>query len=92
MGKTEKLDRQIERYHRKIEAFEAKIAEAKERAEAGIITKSEFNKTKLKYQERARAYRAAIRRKQKAKILLEKKYKERKEEEAKRAKELAEAG
>ena len=87
MANIARLNRQIERYKQKIHGYEEKILKAKGMEESGKITKAEYQKVRDKYSVKARGLRGAIRRKVKARQMLEKKIKEKEKEKLKKKKE-----
>ncbi len=76
MGKIERLNKDIEKYRTEIEKYEGKLVEAKELHKSGGIDKDKLFSIRHKYQEKIRASQIAIRRKEKARLLFEKKIKE----------------
>ena len=79
MGKIDRLNKQMEALERKIEMEEIKIEDARERCEQKQITKAQFTQIKMHCSERARAFRGAITRKEKARMMFERKRKEKEE-------------
>ncbi len=87
MGKIEKLTKSIEKKKIEIVDYEAKIDDGRQMLKDGRIDKDHFTKARLKYQEKIRAVRTTIHRKEKARLQLEKKEKEKREEKEEKAKE-----
>lgn len=79
MGKTEKLNKQIMELERKIEIEEMKIEDARHRCDDKEISKAQFTKIKQNCTERARAFRGSIARKEKARLMIERKIKDKEE-------------
>ncbi|MCU0799401.1 MAG: hypothetical protein MUC62_06995 [Candidatus Thermoplasmatota archaeon] len=81
MGKIERLTKDIEKYKLEIEKFEGKLVEAKELHKSGGIDKDKLFSIRHKYQEKIRSSQIAIRRKEKARLQIEKEIKENLEKE-----------
>jgi len=88
MGRIENLTRDITKLKKDIEKFEDKIRLARDLNKSGRIDKDKWSKARLKYQEKIRAAQIAIRRKEKARLQIEKDEKEKKEQKEKKEKEF----
>jgi len=86
MGKIEKLTRSIDKKKVEIEGYESKISEARQLLKDGRIDKDQWTRARHKYQEKIRAVRATINRKEKARLKFEKEIKEKKEDQEKKEK------
>lgn len=85
MGKIEKLTKSIMKYKVDIEGYEGKLQEARELHKSGRIDKDKWFAARHKYQEKIRSTQIAIRRKEKARLQLEKELKEKKEKAKEKA-------
>jgi len=79
MGKIDKLTKDIEKLKEEIQGHEDKIQEARQMLNDGKIGKDQWTRARLKYQEKIRNVRAAIHRKEKARLHFEKEEKEKRE-------------
>lgn len=79
MGKIEKLNKDIQKLEAKIYLMEEEIDESKKDLSNKSITKAEFTTKKQKNQTKIRGLRTSIGKKEKARMLLEKKMREKTE-------------
>jgi chromosome segregation ATPase len=79
--KIRKINRDIAKLEVKIEKFEEKLLEVKERKANGDITKAKFQKAKMNISTKIRSLNTAIARKKKARQTFEKKIREKREAE-----------
>ena len=91
MGKIEKLNKDIEKLEAKIYLMEEEVEESKKDLSNKAITKAEFTTMKQKNQTKVRGLRTSIGKKEKARMLLEKKMREKAEKKAEK-KRLKEQG
>ncbi len=82
MGKVEKLNRDIEKLEAKIYLIEGELDSAKQDLSDKLITKAEFTTLKQKNQTKVRGLRTSIGKKEKARVILEKKIREKAEKKA----------
>jgi hypothetical protein len=82
MGKIEKLNKGIEKLEAKIYLMEEGLEESRKDLSSKAITKAEFTTLKLKNQTKIRGLRTSIGKKEKARMLFEKKYREKAEKKA----------
>lgn len=82
MGKVEKLNRDIGKLENKIMLIEDELDRAKQDLNDKLITKAEFTTIKQKQQLRIRDLKTSIGRKEKARVLQEKKLREKAEKKA----------
>lgn len=82
MGKIEKLNKDIQKLEAKIYLMEEEIDESKKDLSNKSITKAEFTTMKQKNQTKIRGLRTSIGKKEKARMLLEKKMREKTEKKA----------
>ena len=78
--KIKKINRDIAKLEVKIEKFDEKLLEIREKKEDGKITKAKYQRAKMNISTKIRALRTAIARKQKARQTFEKELKEKAEE------------
>jgi hypothetical protein len=82
MGKIEKLNRDIQKLEDKIRLIEDDLDSAKQDQSDKLITKAEYTTIKQKHQLKVRDIRTAIGRKEKARMLHEKKIREKEQKKA----------
>jgi len=79
--KIKKINRDIAKLEVKIEKFDEKLLEIREKKEDGKITKAKYQRAKMNISTKIRALRTAIARKKKARQTFEKTLREKAEEE-----------
>jgi hypothetical protein len=84
MGKVEKLNKDIDKLEAKIYLIHEEIDAAKKEFNDKLITRAEYTTLKMKNQTKVRGFRTAIGKKEKARMLLEKKYREKAEKKEKK--------
>jgi len=79
--KIRKINRDIAKLELKIEDYDNKLVEIREKKENGSITKAKFQKARMNISTKIRSCNSAIARKKKARQTLEKAIREKEEEE-----------
>jgi len=86
MGKVEKLNKDIQRLENRILLIEGDMDKAKQNLRDKVITKAEFTTLKQKHTQRTRDIKTSIARKEKARLIQEKKLREKAEKRAEKMK------